>query len=81
LAIACNASRVLFRPHRSGRRAAVLRCFTGRATRAEVEWETARRVRWYSTTRLHSSIDYTSPIEYEQRYRDRTPAAPGREMA
>ncbi len=50
-------------------------------SRSEVEWETARWVHWYNTTRLHSSIDYTSPIEYEQRYRDRTTATPDRESA
>lgn len=35
-----------------------------------VEWQIARWVAWYNATRLHSSIAYASPIEYEQRYRD-----------
>lgn len=38
--------------------------------RAEVERETASWVHWYNTARLHSSLDYLSPIEYENRYRD-----------
>lgn len=38
--------------------------------RREVEWQIARWVAWYNATRLHSSIAYASPIEYEQRYRD-----------
>lgn len=50
-------------------------------SRAEVEWETARWVHWYNTTRLHSSIGYTSPTEYEQRYRHTTTANPDRESA
>lgn len=37
--------------------------------RAEIERETASWVHWFNTTRLHSSIDNQSPIEYEQRYR------------
>jgi putative transposase len=40
--------------------------FTGRA---EVERETARWVHWYNTTRLHSSLGYLSPVDYENRYR------------
>ena len=51
------------------------------ASRAEVEWETARWIHWYNTTRLHSSIGYTTPTEYEQRYRDSTTAPPDRETA
>jgi transposase InsO family protein len=39
--------------------------FTGRA---ELERETASWVHWYNTTRLHSSIEYRPPVEYEQRY-------------
>ncbi len=50
-------------------------------SRPEVEWETARWVHWYNTTRLHSSIGYTSPTQHEQRYRDRTTATPDRESA
>ncbi len=41
--------------------------------RAEVERETAEWVRWFNTDRLHSSIDYLSPIEYETRYREQRP--------
>ena len=37
--------------------------------RAEVERETAARVHWYNTTRLHSALGYLSPSEYEDRYR------------
>jgi len=33
--------------------------------RGEVERETAEWVRWFNANRLHSSIDYLSPIEYE----------------
>ena len=33
--------------------------------RAEVERETASWVHWYNTTRLHSSIQYRPPVEYE----------------
>ena len=43
------------------------RSWTGRA---EVERETASWVHWYNTTRLHSSIGYLPPTEYEQHYRD-----------
>ena len=39
--------------------------FTGRA---ELERETASWVHWYNTVRLHSSIEYRPPVEYEQRY-------------
>lgn len=41
--------------------------FTGRN---EVERETADWVHWYNTDRIHSSIDYNSPREFEQRYRE-----------
>jgi putative transposase len=44
--------------------------------RNQVEVETASWVHWYNTTRLHSSIDYLPPAEYEQRYRQTQPAAP-----
>jgi putative transposase len=37
----------------------------------EVETETADWVHWYNTTRLHTSIGMTSPIEYEALYRVR----------
>jgi transposase InsO family protein len=36
----------------------------------QVEAETANWVYWFNTTRLHSSIGYLAPIEYEQRYWD-----------
>jgi putative transposase len=39
--------------------------FTGRA---ELERETAAWVHWYNTARLHSSLDYQPPTEFEQRY-------------
>lgn len=45
------------------------RSWTGRA---EVERETAAWVHWYNTDRLHSSIGYAPPLEYEQHHRDRT---------
>ncbi|MGV0853871.1 transposase, partial [Mycolicibacterium phlei] len=38
--------------------------------RAEVERETASWVHWYNTTRLHSSLGYLSPVDYENRYRE-----------
>ncbi|RYF56847.1 MAG: IS3 family transposase [Comamonadaceae bacterium] len=44
--------------------------------RAEVERETAEWVRWFNADRLHSSIDYLSPIEYETRYREQRTTAP-----
>lgn len=44
--------------------------------RDEVERETAEWVRWLNADRLHSSIDYLSPIEYETRYREQCPIAP-----
>ena len=34
----------------------------------DVERETAEWVRWYNTERIHSSIDYTTPIEREVMY-------------
>jgi len=37
--------------------------------RVEVENETASWVHWYNTTRLHSSIGYVPPIEYETAWR------------
>jgi putative transposase len=38
--------------------------------RAEVERETAEWVRWYNNERIHSSIDYLTPIEREVLYAD-----------
>lgn len=45
---------------------------TGRAwkDRGEVERETAAYVHWFNAERLHSSLGYCSPVEYETRYRD-----------
>ena len=55
------------------------RSWTGRA---ELERETAAWVHWYNTTRLHSSIGYLPPTEYEQHYRDTlTDEAPSTEVA
>jgi len=48
------------------------RSWTGRA---EVERETASWVHWYNSTRLHSSIGYLPPAEYEQHYRESTTTA------
>ena len=42
---------------------------TGRGLR-EVERETAEWVRWYNHERIHSSIDYMTPIEREVVYAD-----------
>jgi putative transposase len=36
--------------------------------RLEVERETAEWVHWYNHQRIHSSIDYSPPTEYEARY-------------
>ncbi len=35
-------------------------------TIADIEYATAGWVAWYNTTRLHSSLGYVPPIEYEQ---------------
>lgn len=34
-------------------------------TIADVEYATAGWVDWYNQRRLHSSLDYTTPLEYE----------------
>ena len=44
--------------------------------RAEVEGETASWVHWYNTTRLHSSLGYLSPVDYENRYRETVTSMP-----
>jgi putative transposase len=44
--------------------------------RAEVERETASWVHWYNTTRLHSSLGYLSPVDYENRYRQTVTSTP-----
>lgn len=50
--------------------------------RSEVERETAAWVHWFNATRLHSAIGYTSPIDYENDYRQNRPtAASDREVA
>jgi transposase InsO family protein len=36
----------------------------------DVERETAEWVRWYNHERIHSSIDYATPLEHETRYAD-----------
>jgi putative transposase len=51
------------------------------AGRNEVETETASWVQWFNSTRLHSSINYLPPIEYEQRYRELAAADPTGEVA
>ncbi len=43
--------------------------------RAEVERETASWVAWYNADRLHSSIGYLPPAEYEQHYHQHAAAA------
>ena len=35
-------------------------------TLADVEYATAGWVDWYNNRRLHSTLDYLTPIEYEQ---------------
>lgn len=40
--------------------------------RGELERETASWVHWFNTSRLHSSIHYCSPVEWEQHYHQRT---------
>jgi transposase InsO family protein len=49
--------------------------------RNEVERETASWVHWYNTSRLHSALNHTPPIEFEQRYRDHIPTASSPEVA
>nr|WP_280330808.1 IS3 family transposase [Nocardia wallacei] len=46
--------------------------FTGRA---ELERETASWVHWYNTQRLHSSIGYLPPVEYEHLYHQQSISA------
>jgi putative transposase len=53
------------------------RSWTGRA---EVEKETAAWVHWFNTGRLHSSIGYRPPVEFEDLYRHTT-ATPALEVA
>jgi putative transposase len=46
-------------------------CIQGRvfATRAEARRAIFRWINWYNTTRLHTSLNHTPPIEWEQHYR------------
>jgi transposase InsO family protein len=37
-------------------------------TRAEARRAIFRWINWYNTRRLHSSLDYVSPVVWEQRY-------------
>jgi putative transposase len=41
-------------------------------SRSQLEWQVARWVHWYNTSRLHSSIGYLPPIEFEQLHRQDT---------
>ena len=43
--------------------------------RSEVERETASWVHWFNTSRLHSSIGYLSPVDYENEYRQKCSTA------
>ena len=45
-------------------------CLQGRvfATRAEARRKIFTWINWYNTTRLHSSLDHTSPTRWEQQY-------------
>ena len=38
------------------------------ATRAEARRAIFRWINWYNTSRLHSSLGYVAPIEWEHRY-------------
>ena len=46
-------------------------CLQGRvfATRAEARRKIFRWINWYNSKRLHSSLNHTPPIEWEQQYR------------
>ena len=46
-------------------------CLQGRvfATRAEARRKIFTWINWYNSTRLHSSLDHTSPTHWEQQYR------------
>lgn len=48
--------------------------------RSAVEWQVARWAHWYNTTRLHSSIGYLPPIEFEQHHRQATNTTPNSEV-
>ena len=49
--------------------------------RRDVEWQVARWVHWYNTSRLHSSIGHLPPIEFEQHHRQARTTTPDREVA
>jgi putative transposase len=44
--------------------------------RSAVEWQVARWAHWYNTTRLHSSIGYLPPIEFEHQHRQAKTTTP-----
>ena len=39
------------------------------ATRAEARRKIFRWINWYNTRGLHSSLNHTPPVEWEQQYR------------
>jgi putative transposase len=49
--------------------------------RRDVEWQVARWVHWYNTSRLHSSIENLPPIEFETTQRQAETVAPIPEVA
>jgi putative transposase len=49
--------------------------------RREVEWQVARWVHWYNHQRLHSSIGYLPPVEFEHHHRQATTVTPIPEVA
>jgi transposase InsO family protein len=51
------------------------------AGRREVEWQVARWVHWYNHQRLHSSIGYQPPVEFEHHHRQATTVTPIPEVA
>ena len=51
------------------------------ADRRAVEWQVARWVHWYNSTRLHSSIKHLPPTEFEQHHRQARTTTPDLEAA
>jgi transposase InsO family protein len=51
------------------------------ADRRDVEWQVARWVHWYNTSRLHSSIRHLPPIEFEHHHRQARTGTPNRAVA